>query len=155
MSSIKSSQVFNLLYLVLGFVILNKVLEFFSSLTGEKLQEGEEQQDKDNIGVTQEELSNSKLSYPESEYYDLADTIYTAMQAEFTEDEDAIYTAFRRLKTDADYLKLKLVYGKRPIGLWGFRNDLNLVQSLRSLLNDQELYYVNRILAKAGIKYRV
>jgi hypothetical protein len=155
MNKIKSNQIFNVIYVVLGFVILNKILEMFSSLTGENLQEGEKEQDQGNIGATESELQNSLLSYPESEYFDLADTIYTALQAEFNEDEDAIYTAFRRLKTDADYLKLKLVYGKRPIGLWGFRNDLNLVQSLRSLLNDQELYYVNRILAKAGIKYRV
>lgn len=149
------SVIINLGLILVGFVVVTRVLDLFSDFTGEKLQEGEDKQDKDNQNTTQGELNKDNLSYPDSEYFDIADTIYTALQAGYTEDEDAIYTAFRRLKNNDDYLKLKLVYGKRPIGFYGFRNDLNLVQSLRSLLNDTEIYYVNRILAVRNIKYRI
>jgi hypothetical protein len=88
----------------------------------------------------------------------LADSIYTALQASYFTDEDAIYQTFRKLKNNADYIQLKLAYGERPHGFYGFRVNKNMVQSLRSDLDDTEIFYVNRILADKryrNIKYRI
>lgn len=148
-------QIFNFGLVFVVFIFFDRILQMLSNITGQNLEQGEQQQDESNFSASNEELESQKLTYPNSEYFDIADTIYTALQASFTEDEEAIYSSFRLLKNDADYLKLKVVYGKRPIGLYGFRNDLNLSQSIRSLLNDDEVNKINRILANAKIKYRI
>jgi hypothetical protein len=100
-----------------------------------------------------------KLSYPKSAYYSMADAIETAVNGIGT-DEQLIYTTFRKLKNDADFLMLKKAFGIRnyngdylPYILT--RAKWGLEATLQNEMSSTELGYVNAILKKAKIKYRV
>ena len=155
MSRINRKDAINFGIVVVGFLFLDKILAFISGLLGEKLDTGEQQQQQQNIDTTQSEINTKWLTYPQSEYFDIADTIYTALQASYFVDYEAIYDAFRLLQTNPDYLQLKVAYGQRPHGFYGFRVDKNLVQSLRSDLDDEQIDKVNKILEVRNIKYRL
>ena len=155
MSRINRKEAINFGIVVVVFLFLDKILAFISGLLGEKLDTGEQQQQQQNIDTTQGEINTKYLSYPQSEYFDIADTIYTALQNSYFVDEESIYDAFRLLKTNPDYLQLKVSYGERPHGFYGFRVDKNLVQSLRSDLDEEEIDKVNKILEVRNIKYRL
>jgi len=111
--------------------------------------------EKEDIEQTQNELEQSNLTFSKSQYNDFADTIYTALQSGFTEDEEAIYTVFKRLKNNDDFKQLKLSYGSRLIGLYGFRVSMNLTKSIRSLLNDDECKHINYIMSNRGLTTRI
>jgi hypothetical protein len=155
MSRINRKEAINFGIVVVVFLFLDKILAFFSGLLGEKLDTGEQQQQQQNIDTTQSEINTKWLTYPQSEYFDIADTIYTALQSSYFVDYEAIYDAFRLLQTNPDYLQLKVAYGQRPHGFYGFRVDKNLVQSLRSDLDDEQIDKVNKILEVRNIKYRL
>jgi len=158
MNKIKTGDIVSLGVVFIAFFLMDKVFKNLSSVLGSETTEAEEAVQDSNETATQAEANESALSYPKSSYYDFADSIYTAMQASYFVDEDAIYQTFRKLKNNADYVQLKLAYGERPHGFYGFRVNKNMVQSLRSDLDEQEIFYVNRILADTrfrNIKYRI
>ena len=155
MNRINRKEAINFGIVVVVFLFLDRILNFISGLLGEKLDTGEQQQQQQNIDTTQSEINTKWLTYPQSEYFDIADTIYTALQASYFVDYEAIYDAFRLLQTNPDYLQLKVAYGERPHGFYGFRVDKNLVQSLRSDLDDEQIDKVNKILEVRNIKYRL
>ena len=102
------------------------------------------------------EAKKTGLSYPQSQYPAFANIIETA-GFDVGTDEDAIYTVFRSLKNNADYLALTNAWGKptRKIYDWGFGYDMTLPQFIRWEMDDSEVAKINAILKSKTIKYRV
>jgi len=96
------------------------------------------------------------LSYPDSQYQSMARVIQIA-GFDVGTDEAAIYSVFRRLKNNADYLALTQAWGKptRKVYEWGIGRDMTLQQFLRWEMNDKEIGKINAILKSKGIKYRI
>ena len=144
-----------IMLIVLMLVFFKKFMLLLGDIFGTTAREEEEEKEKEDIEQTQNELEQSNLTYSKSQYNDFADTIYTALQSGFTEDEEAIYTVFKRLKNNDDFKQLKLSYGSRLIGLYGFRVSMNLTKSIRSLLNDDECKHINYIMSNRGLTTRI
>lgn len=109
------------------------------------------------------ELNENKLSYPKSQYYGFADSLETSME-NATTDEETIYSVFRKLKNNADYLMLTKAFGKRVytgelfgslFSMVDFSEGNSLEQWLNFELDDSERNYVNSILKKKNIDYRI
>jgi hypothetical protein len=109
------------------------------------------------------ELDKEKLSYPTSQYYSFADSLVSAME-NATTDEDTIYSIFRKLKNNADYLFLQKAFGRRTYtgelfgGLTGLIDPSEgdtLEQWLHHELDYDEIKKVNEILRLRDIKYRI
>lgn len=110
-----------------------------------------EQQEKDEI---QKELDPTKLTYPKSNYYQMAQTIQVA-GFDVGTDEEAIYSVFKRLKNNADFLALRQAWGKKKIYDWGIPYIMTLAQFLRWELDAKECGNINSILNSKGIKYSI
>jgi hypothetical protein len=104
----------------------------------------------------QKEVKKKPLTYPLSQYKSFADQIEVAGFGLGT-DEEAIYSIFRKLKNNADYLALKQAWGKptRKTYDWAVPLDYTLSQFLRYELSDSEITKLNNILQSKGITYRV
>jgi hypothetical protein len=119
-----------------------------------------EEADRKEEGEVQNELAEESkkkpASYPDSQYRTFANTIETA-GFDVGTDEAAIYSTFRKLKNNTDYLKLLTAWGKpnRKIYDWGMGYNYTLPQYIRYEMSDSEVKKVNDILQSKGIKYRV
>lgn len=130
---------------------VKKVLDYF------KPEKKQEKKEVENVESELEaEKKKSKLSYPLSQYATFANIIETA-GFDVGTDEDAIYSVFRKLKNNADYLQLTKAWGSpnRKIYDWGFGYNLTLAQYIRWEMSDSEAKKINAILKSKGIKYRV
>lgn len=120
----------------------------------------EEQQDekegKDVLNELEKEAKKKPATYAPSQYKSFANTIETA-GFDLGTDEDAIYSTFRKLKNNTDYLSLLNAWGKpnRTVYDWGVGRKMTLPQFLRWEMNDSEVKKVNDILKSKGITYRV
>lgn len=116
----------------------------------------EQNEQKTIVGELETETKKTGLSYPQSQYAAFANIIETAAFDVGT-DEDAIYTVFRNLKNNADYLALTNAWGKptRKIYDWGFGYDMTLPQLIRWEMDNKEVAKINSILKSKNIKYRV
>lgn len=103
-----------------------------------------------------EELARTKLTYPQSQYKSFASQIEIA-GFDIGTDEAAIYSVFRKLKNNADFLALTQAWGKpnRKVFEWGIGRDMSLAQFLRYEMSESEIRKINDILTSKGIKYRV
>lgn len=90
------------------------------------------------------EIEVSKLSYPDSDFILMADSLYIAMDGAAT-DEDAIYRVFNKMQTRADVLQLIKAFGEKE--------GENLAEWLGGDLSSAEIGKVNKILADKNIKY--
>jgi len=144
-----------LMLIVLMFVFFKKIMLALNSIFGTTEKEQADKQDKEDEQQTKEDLNEDNLTYTNSQYKDFANTIYIALEDSIGEDEEAIYTVFKRLKNNDDYYKLKLTYGKRLHGLYGFRESYNLVSAIRRLLNDEECRQINYIMSNRGLTTRI
>lgn len=121
---------------------------------------GEEEQDrkedKDIVSEIEQESKKKPASYADSQYKTFANTIETA-GFDLGTDEAAIYSTFRKLKNNTDYLKLLNAWGKpnRTVYEWGVGRKMTLPQYIRWEMNDSEVKKVNDILKSKGITYRV
>ena len=138
--------------LVIGFI----TYKLFKYLTTDKQMRLEEQQ-------LEQDLDDTKLSYPKTQYNTWANKLETAMFSVGTYEED-IYAIFRMLKNNNDYLQLLKSFGRRKYSggvLPGIETTLDfskgwtLNQWLTEELSTSELRKVNDILRSKGIKYRV
>jgi hypothetical protein len=144
--------------ILLIFVIKKVAVSFcklFSKIIGEENADLEQKEQNDYINNAQDEIKPEKLTYSKSTYDSFAEGIWSALQSNFTEDEQSVYDVLKKIKTDADLAQLKVSYGQRPIGLIGFRVPMNLSQSIRSLFNSTEIQYCNWQLYKNGVKGRI
>ena len=87
-----------------------------------------------------------------------ANAIFTAMDGYGTY-EEAIYSAFRQMKNNADYLAVSKAFGTRKVssGQWNFVNDMKgtLTQCLQDELDTDERKKVNEILKARNIRVRI
>jgi hypothetical protein len=109
------------------------------------------------------ELNEAKLTFPKSQYYSFADSLETSME-NATTDEETIYSVFKKLKTNADYLMLTKAFGKRVytgevfgslFSMLDFSEGNSLEQWLNFELDDVERNELNIILKKKNISYRI
>lgn len=125
-----------------------------------KLLSSEKREEKKESTAINKELESAQaqtgLSYPPSQYSTFANVIETA-GFDVGTDEEAIYSTFRKLNNNADYLQLLTSWGKpnRTIYDWGIGYDMTLPQYLRYEMDEDEIKIVNNILKSKGITYRV
>jgi hypothetical protein len=119
-------------------------------------EEADRKEDNEVQNELQNEIKKKPASYPDSQYRTFANTIETA-GFDLGTDEDAIYSTFRKLKNNTDYLKLLTAWGKpnRKVYEWGVGRNMTLPQYIRWEMDDSEVKKVNDILQSKGIKYRV
>ena len=119
-------------------------------------EEQDNKEDKDVVSEIEKESKKKPPSYADSQYKTFANTIETA-GFDLGTDEAAIYSTFRKLKNNTDYLKLLNAWGKpnRIVYEWGVGRKLTLPQYLRWEMSDSEVKKVNDILQSKGITYRV
>ena len=121
---------------------------------------GEEEQDnkegKDVLNEIEQESKKKPASYAPSQYKTFANSIETA-GFDLGTDEAAIYSTFRKLKNNTDYLMLLNAWGKpnRTVYEWGVGRKMSLPQYLRWEMSDTEVKKVNDILKSKNITYRV
>lgn len=102
------------------------------------------QQDK--IRDIEAEIVPDKLSYTESQYSSMADTIDNAIGT-FSDDEEAIYEVFMRMQTNSDVLKLQEAFG--------IRSGYDLFTILHRNLNNDEIQKINSFLAQRNISIKI
>ncbi len=110
--------------------------------------------EKKELELINKELDPSKLSYPASNYYLMAQTIAVA-GFDVGTDEEAIYNVFRQLKTNSDFLALRQAWGKKKIYDFGIPYVLTLAEFLHWEMSADEIKKINNILKSKGIKYTV
>lgn len=116
----------------------------------------EVKEDKEIQNELQDEIKKTPLTYGPSQYATFANNIQEAGYDVGT-DEDAIYSVFRKIKNNADYLALLKAWGKptRTIYEWGIGRKKTLSQFLHSEMSSSEIAKINTILANNKVKYRV
>jgi hypothetical protein len=136
--------------LAIGFGV-KKVLDYFKPD-----RKREESEQKTTINELDEAKKKTPLTYPQSQYANFANIIETA-GFDLGTDEEAIYSVFRNLRNDADYLALATSWGKPTRKIYDFGRGYNvtLPQYIRWEMNAKEAAKVNAILKSKKIKYRV
>lgn len=94
----------------------------------------------------QSKFPNEKLSYPKSQYEDLADKLYNAMDGIGTYDDD-VMEVFDALQNNVDYLELKAQFGERE--------GYSMIEWLNSDMDSGEIEEINGKLQSKGIQYRI
>lgn len=134
----------------LGYVIYKVTQKF-----GEEPQRDatEDKQIKDEL---EEAIKKNPLSYGPSQYATFANNIQEA-GFDVGTDEEAIYSIFRKIKNNADYLALLKAWGKptRTVYEWGIGRKKTLTQFLKSEMSDSEIRKINTILSNNKVTYRV
>jgi hypothetical protein len=113
-------------------------------------------EDKQIQNELQTEAKKTPLSYGPSQYATFANNIQEA-GFDVGTDEETIYSVFRKIKNNADYLALLKAWGNpsRTVYEWGIARKKTLTQFLRSELSSSEIAKVNTILANNKVKYKV
>jgi hypothetical protein len=113
----------------------------------------EDKQIKDELA---EEIKKTPLTYGTSQYATFANNIQEAGYDVGT-DEEAIYSVFRKIKNNADYLALLKAWGKptRTIYEWGIGRKKTLTQFLHNEMDSSEIKKINTILSNNKVKYRI
>lgn len=96
--------------------------------------------------------SGVKQSYPDSNYTQWANAIYSAGFNTVGTDEQTIYDIFKKMVNDLDVAKLIVAFGEQRVE-FSFQ-ELPLGAWLRTELSSSEMTVVNNILAQKSIKYR-
>jgi hypothetical protein len=135
---------------VVGYAIFKVTQKLGSTEEADRKEDNEVQQE------LQNEIKKKPATYADSQYRTFANTIETA-GFDLGTDEDAIYSTFRKLKNNTDYLKLLTAWGKpnRTVYEWGVGRKMTLPQYIRWEMSDTEVKKVNDILQSKGITYRV
>jgi hypothetical protein len=130
---------------------VKKVLDFFKPE-----RKREEKEEKTVIDELEAAKKKKPLTYPKSQYANFANIIDIS-GFDLGTDEAAIYSVFRKLKNDADYLALAAAWGspKRTIYYFGLPYKLTLPQFIRWEMSNSEAGKINKILSSKNIRYRV
>ena len=99
------------------------------------------------IAEYEKEVIPEKLSYSDSEFENMASIIDGAIGT-WTDDEDAIYQVFMKMKTNSDVLKLQEVFGVRS-------SSHDLFTAIHRNLNSTEIQKINSFLAQRNISIKV
>lgn len=145
--------------LIFVFVVFKKIgkalLSFIDSFTGTKNDQNNQQHNTDYLNAQRDAINWKNISFGKDVYMAKCDTIFTALQGSFVEDEMTIWRVFKTMKTNDDVKCMKFYWGTRPIGLYGFRQEMTLSQALAYLLSANELNTCNYMLKRNGLQERV
>lgn len=122
---------------ILGLYLVNK---FF----GKSKEEADTEKDIQQAG---------KPTYTNTVYNQFADAIQAANLEHFFTDSESIKDVFRKLKNDADYLKLVQSFGTRRPKFSASLQSLGAF--LHGALNDTQLKAINTILQQNRLKSRI
>ena len=129
-----------------------------------------EKKDEDYIKTVEGDIVSSGLSYSESEYLAMADSLEqhfgdTGLSAGFLGvNQKGVYEVMRRMKSNSDINKLQVVFGVRKfkdlsllspmLASLAKEKDYTLVEAVTQLLTSGERKKVNEILAENGLTYQ-
>lgn len=91
-------------------------------------------------------------SYSDNVYEDYADALHNALGAELYEDEDTVFTIFKKMKNISDVNKLIDFYGHPRVA--GTMLRLSLPSIISRVFNASEKAKLNKILSDRKINYR-
>jgi len=91
------------------------------------------------------------LSYTESEYMRMANSIYKAADG-WTEDDVQIYNEVKKCKNVSDYEKLIVVFDVRTLSKFSGKVSVDLKTLLSDYLDNDCKYWLNNYFAKIGIE---
>lgn len=106
---------------------------------------------------SRDELYKSiKPNYTDFQYSDWADILETALKEGLSEDEDAVYAVFQRMRNISDLNKLIQAFGRRRtyFSVTTGIKWTSLPEMIHEFFNSKEINHVNDILKSKGISYR-
>lgn len=98
----------------------------------------------------QKEIKQQPLTYDLSNYESMADKLEDAMYG-FTNDKDAVFAVFSKLRNKSDVLQLIVSFGERRI-IWTFGNA-NLNRWINNRFGSDDIAHINSILSRNNIAY--
>lgn len=101
--------------------------------------------------LLKKEINNSDLSYEQSQFVAMADKLETSMFG-FSDDENAVYSVFAKLRTKSDLIQLIKIFGNRRMSF--SIGGANLNAWINSRLEASEIAKVNDILSRNNIDYQ-
>lgn len=102
--------------------------------------------------VNKLQKSGVKQTYPDSNYSQWANAIYSAGFNTLGTDEQTIYDIFKKMVNDLDVAKLIVAFGEQRVEF--SLQELPLGAWLRTELSASEMNVINNIFATRNIKYR-
>ena len=97
------------------------------------------------------EISSGALTYEQTQYVSFADRLETAMYG-YTDDEEAVFDVFSKLRNRSDLLQLIRAFGERRI-IWTIGKS-NLNAWISNRLETKEIARINDILKRNNIDYQ-
>jgi hypothetical protein len=101
--------------------------------------------------VLKKAINNNELTFEQTQYVALAAKLETAMFG-YSDDENAVYAVFTKLRTKSDVLNLIKTFGERRM-IFTLGNA-NLNQWINTRLDTSEIAKVNDILSRNNIDYQ-
>lgn len=104
------------------------------------------------------EVDTNQLTYPENQYKIFADAIFTAVWgdsviASWTEDDEAIASILKQMRTTDDVYQLIRAYGVRYVGVLFNSDGGNLVTTVTEYLDNDLKKEVNETYTARGIDF--
>ena len=96
--------------------------------------------------LAEAEATGQQPTMGDYDYVTQAKKLYNAFSW-YSDDEDAAYGVFRRIKNDVDFIKLDEAF-------YDISKE-DMIPYINSYLSNSEQGKINDILAKAGVKYRL
>lgn len=121
------------------------VAYYIGSRTGKAKSQSQEED------TLKKEIKKPELSFEQTQFAGMADKIETALYG-FTNDEEAVYSVLKKLRTKSDVLQLIKTFGNRRM-IWTI-GGANLNTWFNTRLNTSELAQVNDILSRNSIDYQ-
>jgi hypothetical protein len=141
---------------ILGGLIIYKIFKNISNVRDRVAARDEAQSVSDEL-QQQNQNAATKQTLSQSEVDAIANSMYFAMDGYGTY-EDTIYSQFKKLKNNADFLAVQKSYGIRTVhSKVYFVNDVTstLIPALQSELSQGWVDYINELLQTKGITYRI
>ena len=154
-NNFKVNDLLKIAIFIVVFLGARKIFDMLLNLFGQRNEDLIKENNDTALQLARDERNMDNLSYSLNQYTHFADGIYTALQSGMTEDEMAVWDVFKKIKNNDDFLQLEIAYNVRPIGFYGFRTEMNLSQSIRSLFSSNEINTCNYLLKKNGVTKRI
>lgn len=135
----------NILYAGFGFIILVISYLIYRKFTKPSAQDS----------ALNKDINKNRLSFPESQYFILADTIQAATES-IDVDEQSIYDVFSQMQNDSDVLQLIKAWGERTyLTIYGLLYNSPLTEALHVILSSSEVQKINDILKNNNISVTI
>ena len=154
-SQLNVNSLLKIAIFIVVFLGARKIFDMLLNLFGQRNEDLIKENNNTALELAKDEVNEANLSYSKNQYTHFADGIYTALQSSMSEDEMAVWDIFKKIKNNDDFLQLEISYNVRPIGFYGFRTEMNLSQSIRSLFSANEINTCNYLLRTNGVTKRI